>query len=334
MPVIVTVHTVFHSRYILIALLLGAGASASAGDRIVFSNRGGQRVVFEFDQKEILLPADLRRETTDRVNANLIPAHFKVTTARVTPNDVQRRSAAQRNNPGRDWIFQDPKGASAKAGKSKSKSAGVPEIFQPEQTRESALFTYLKGEEAGPDGETQNAENAQTEEKKRSEASGYKSKYDSRQALTYEISRIGNKSGSWLQQLEMNTGAGRELNSAFANSRTRIDSAARQERHQASMTAFKQMLHNPFQKSSFGTSSLVGGGGLSSAPAVGVSLGGGTLAPTRANINFQKQGSTPSAFNNSESAFAPKPQETFQPKAPRRLEKASFELEIPKRRFR
>ena len=52
MPVIVTVHTVFHSRYILIALLLGAGASASAGDRIVFSNRGGQRVVFEFDQKK------------------------------------------------------------------------------------------------------------------------------------------------------------------------------------------------------------------------------------------------------------------------------------------
>jgi hypothetical protein len=334
MLVIVSVLSMVHPRYILIILLLAGPASALAGDKIVFSNRGGQRVVFEFDQQEILLPADLRRETSERVNANIVPAHFKVTTARVTPNAVQRRAGAKRSDPGRDWIFQDPNASKIKAGK--SNNDGVPEIFRQKDASDSAILSSLKGDEAtaGEAEEVGEAEESRAEEKKRANAPGYKSKYDPRQSLAYEISRVGDKSGSWLQQLEMNTGAGRELNGAFANSRTRVNSVAQRERHQASMTAFKKMLDNPFQETSFGQSSLSTGNGLSSAPAVGVRLGGTSLAPNRANIGFPKQGTIPSAFNNSESAFAPKTQNAFQPPPRQRLEKKSFELQIPKRRFR
>ncbi len=311
-------------------ILIGSVVAGSAGERIVFSGRDGRRVSFQFEKKEILLPADLQGDAKKREDNNLVPAHFKVLTSRVTPNAVQRRAAPRRSDPKRDWIFRDPDKAAAAR-----ENEGVPEIFQ-DRSEDPTMADILNGEEVSREEQELTEEvERERENERRSDAPGYQSKYDSRQSLKYEIFQVGGKGGSWLQQLEQNTGVGRKLDSAFANARGLTGSPADRDRHKQSMTAFKQMLSNPFQNSAFGESTLASGGGLGARPGRGVKFNSNPGAPGRQKFDFSRPAGIPSAFDNANSSLTPVPDNNkFQTKPTPTIKKRSFELEIPKSRFR
>ncbi len=265
-----------NARLALLGAVLVAGAGASwAGEPIIFSGRVGPASSQNFDQREPLLPSEVRSGAKSIPSADLQLGSFLLPSQTMTPTTGLTRRQAEALDQRRNWLMQSPDAILKHATESDDAKSRDPRDDR--EAPKSATERFLEGSDAKTDAEQKLKQGGSAQNQSHERDSANRRGNESRDARNSSEDSGGTRnieSKTGLETRTPGTTRGSEGNNFFSTAESRgggmgrvFNEARERERQQerdASLDAFKRNFNNPWaQTVTVGSSStLTSGGGL------------------------------------------------------------------------
>lgn len=133
------------ASWILGFAVAGTCLPALAGEQIIFSNRAGRKVVFDYSRSVRLLPPEIEEGGFNRSAAAGSAALMPFGDPAMSPSALRRRKTMRMGGGNRDWIFSNPKNEEQPGEK---ETTGFEE-----KDDDSAMVKFMKGEKNGATGQ-------------------------------------------------------------------------------------------------------------------------------------------------------------------------------------